>query len=200
MPVIPTAPDLVGSDRPADDGRLIARIAKGDPDALGELYDRYGRVVFGVLYRMLASPEAAEEVVQDAFHSVWRQAGSYRTERGSVRTWLLAISRNAAIDWRRTKGRRVERETAIDEAAGLTDDARVDDQVITSLRAERVRAAVNGLPDEQREVLDLAFWSGLSQTEIAEKTGTPLGTVKSRVRLGMTKLRDRLGDENAGPA
>ena len=200
MLVIPTAPDLVGSDRPADDGRLIARIAKGDPDALGELYDRYGRVVFGVLYRMLASPEAAEEVVQDAFHSVWRQAGSYRTERGSVRTWLLAISRNAAIDWRRTKGRRVERETAIDQAAGLTDDARVDDQVITSLRAERVRAAVNGLPDEQREVLDLAFWSGLSQTEIAEKTGTPLGTVKSRVRLGMTKLRDRLGDEGAGPA
>jgi RNA polymerase sigma-70 factor (ECF subfamily) len=199
MPVIPSAPDLVGSDRPADDGRLIARIAKGDPEALGELYDRYGRVVFGVLYRMLASPEAAEEVVQDAFHSVWRQAGSYRTERGSVRTWLLAISRNAAIDWRRTKGRRVDRETAIDEAAGLTDETRVDEQVITSLRAERVRAAVNGLPAEQREVLDLAFWSGLSQTEIAQKTGTPLGTVKSRVRLGMTKLRDRLSDEGADP-
>ncbi len=197
MPVIPSAPDLVGSDRPADDCRLIARIAGGDADALGELYDRYGRVVFGVLYRMLASPEAAEEVVQDAFHSVWRQAGSYRKDRGAVRTWLLAISRNAAIDWRRTKGRRLERETAIDEAAGFADDSRVEDQVIMNLRAERVRVAVNGLPDEQREVLDLAFWSGLSQTEIAAKTGAPLGTVKSRVRLGMTKLRDRLTNEGS---
>ncbi len=197
MPLIPSAPDLVGSDRPADDGRLIARIAGGDADALGELYDRYGRVVFGVLYRMLASPEAAEEVVQDAFHSVWRQAGSYRKDRGAVRTWLLAISRNAAIDWRRTKGRHLERETALDEAAGLADDSRVEDQVIMNLRAERIRVAVNGLPDEQREVLDLAFWSGLSQTEIAAKTGAPLGTVKSRVRLGMTKLRDRLTNQGS---
>ncbi|MDP9265855.1 MAG: sigma-70 family RNA polymerase sigma factor [Chloroflexota bacterium] len=197
MPVIPSTSDLVGSDRPADDGRLIARIAGGDADALGELYDRHGRVVFGVLYRMLASPEAAEEVVQDAFHSVWRQAGSYRTERGAVRTWLLAIARNAAIDWRRTKGRRLDREAAIDEAGSLTDDSRVDDQVITSLRAERVRIALSGLPAEQREVLGLAFWSGLSQTEIAARTGTPLGTVKSRVRLGMTKLRDRLSDEGS---
>jgi RNA polymerase sigma-70 factor (ECF subfamily) len=170
----------------------VARIARGDPAALGELYDRYGRTVFGVLYRLLGAAEPAEEVAQDAFHAVWRRAATYRPDRGSVRTWLLAIARNAAIDWRRTKGKRLEREAAIDDAAELTEETRVDDRVIESLRAERVRAAVAALPDEQRVVLSLAFWSGLSQTEIAERTGTPLGTVKSRVRLGMSKLRERL--------
>ena len=183
---------VVTSDKVGEDAALLARIASGDPDALGELYDRYGRVVFGVLYRLLGVPEAAEEVTQDAFHAIWRRASTYRADRGAVRTWMLAIARNAAIDWRRTKGKRFEREAAIDEAAELVDEIRVDDRVIANLRAERVRDAVASLPPEQRTVLSLAFWSGLSQTEIAERTGTPLGTVKSRVRLGMIKLRDRL--------
>jgi len=173
----------------------MSRVAGGDADALGELYDHYGRVVFGVIYRMLGSPESAEEVAQNAFHSVWRQASAYRPERGSVRTWLLAIARNAAIDWRRSKGNRMDRETVIDESLVLVDELRVEDRVIASLRAERVRAAVASLPREQREVLSLAFWSGLSQTEIAERTGAPLGTVKSRVRLGMARLREWLEEE-----
>jgi RNA polymerase sigma-70 factor (ECF subfamily) len=188
--------ELVGTDKAGEDVRLMSRIARGEPDALGELYDRYGRVVFGTLYRMLRSPEVAEEVTQNAFHSVWRQARSYRPERGSVRTWLLAITRNAAIDWRRTGGTRVERETAIDDAAELVDEMRVDERVIASLRAERVRAAVALLPREQRDALSLAFWSGLSQSEIAKRTATPLGTVKSRVRLGLAKLRDTLAVED----
>ncbi|CAN5238097.1 sigma-70 family RNA polymerase sigma factor [soil metagenome] len=188
-----TASGLVGRDREAD-ARLVARVAAGDRLALGELYDAYGRVVFGVAYRMLGSPEVAEEVVQDAFHSVWRRAGSYRSERGSARTWLLAIARNAAIDWKRTKGKRVERETAIEAATELVDEARVEDRVIASLQAERLRAALRVLPIEQREALALAFWGGLSQAEIAARTSTPLGTVKSRVRLGMEKLRGRLID------
>ena len=187
--------DVVTSDKADVDGALVARIARGDPAALGELYDRHGRTVFGALYRMLGAPEPAEEVTQDAFHAVWRRAGTYRADRGSVRTWLLAIARNAAIDWRRTKGRRADREAAIDEAAELVEEVRVDDRVIASLRAERVRAAVASLPDEQRVVLSLAFWSGLSQSEIAARTSTPLGTVKSRVRLGMAKLRDQLRPE-----
>ncbi|MGH2473451.1 MAG: sigma-70 family RNA polymerase sigma factor [Candidatus Limnocylindria bacterium] len=173
----------------------MSRVARGDADALGELYDRYGRIVFGVLYRMLGSPESAEEVAQNAFHSVWRQAGGYRPERGSVRTWLLAIARNAAIDWRRSKGNRTARTTAIDDAVVLIDDMLVEERVIASLRAQRVRAAVAALPREQREVLSLAFWSGLSQTEIASRTGAPLGTVKSRVRLGMARLRESLADD-----
>jgi RNA polymerase sigma-70 factor (ECF subfamily) len=178
-----------------DDVKLVERIARGDAEALGELYDRYGRTVFGVLYRMLPGPEAAEEVTQDAFHAVWRQARSYRPERGSVRTWLLAICRNAAIDWRRTRGKRVEREVAIEDASELLSDAKIDERVIAAVRAEQVRKAVGELPVEQREVLALAFWGGYSQTEIAARTNTPLGTVKSRVRLGMNKLRERLVDE-----
>ena len=189
---------VVTSDKAGEDAALLARIAGGDPDALGALYDRYGRVVFGVLYRLLGAPEAAEEVTQDAFHAVWRRAATYRADRGAVRTWLLAIARNAAIDWRRTKGKRIEREAAIDEAAELVEEIRVDERVIARLRAERVREAVASLPEEQRIVLSLAFWSGLSQTEIAERTATPLGTVKSRVRLGMAKLRDRLSLEMEG--
>ncbi len=187
--------DVVPPDKGAEDGRCLKRIAKGDAAALGELYDRYGRVVFGVLYRMLGSPEAAEEVAQDAFHSVWRNARTYRPDRGSVRTWLLAISRNAAIDWRRTKGKRVERETLIEEAAGLVVETLVEDRVGATLRAERVRAAVALLPNEQRQVLTLAFWGGLSQREIAARIGAPLGTVKSRAHLAMSKLRIGLAAE-----
>src|SRR6266542_3280798 len=188
--------DLVATDQAGEDRRLMSRVAGGDADALGELYDRYGRVLFGVIYRMLGSPESAEEVAQNAFHSVWRQAAAYRPERGSVRTWLLAIARNAAIDWRRSSRNRMDRETVIDESFSLVDDLRVEDRVIASARAERVRAAVASLPREQREVLSLAFWSGLSQTEIAKRTGAHLGTVKSRVRLGMERLREWLEEEH----
>ena len=187
-------PRVVVPDK-ADDVKLVERIAGGDADALGELYDRYGRLAFGVLYRMLPRPEAAEEVAQDAFHSIWRQARSYRAERGSVRTWLLAICRNAAIDWRRTRGKRLEREVTIEAAAELLSDAKVDERVVDRLRAEHVRAVVGRLPREQREVLALAFWGGYSQSEIAARTNTPLGTVKSRVRLALNKLRESLEDE-----
>jgi len=182
--VVPTAKTI--------DEELLERIAAGDSGALGELYDTYGRIVFAVIYRMLASPEAAEEVVQDVFHSVWRRASGYQRERGAVRTWLLSISRNAAIDWRRTRGKRLEREVELDAAAALRGDSSVEETVLLTLRAERVRDAVRTLPADQRDVLALAFWGGLTQTEIAERTGTPLGTVKSRVRLGMEKLRERL--------
>jgi RNA polymerase sigma-70 factor (ECF subfamily) len=187
--------DLVATDQASEDRRLMSRVAGGDADALGELYDHYGRVVFGLIYRMLGSPESAEEVSQNAFHSVWRQASAYRAERGSVRTWLLAIARNAAIDWRRSKANRKDRETAIDESLMLVDELRVEDHVIASLRAQRVRAAVASLPREQQEALSLAFWSGLSQSEIATRTGAPLGTVKSRVRLGMARLREWLSSD-----
>ena len=175
-----------------DDVRLLARVADRDADALGALYDRHGRVVFGLLYRMLGSPEAAEEVTQDTFHAVWRRSTTYRAERGPVRTWIIAIARNAAIDWRRTRGKRQQRDATLDEAMALVDDTRVDDRVIASLSGERLRAAVASLPAEQRDALSLAFWSGLTQTEIAARTAVPLGTVKTRIRLAMAKLRERL--------
>lgn len=150
--------------------------------------------MFGVLCVMLPSPEVAEEVVQDAFDAAWRQARTYRHERGSVRTWLLAIARNAAIDWRRTRGQRMARERPLEEAATRA-DPRADELLERALRSSRVRAALATLPPEQREVLVLAFFTGLSQTEIAARTGVPLGTVKGRARLGMAKLRQALAAE-----
>lgn len=175
----------------------MARIGSGDAGALGELYDAYGRIVFAVIYRMLASPEAAEEVTQDVFHSVWRRARDYDTGRGAVRTWLLAIARNAAIDWRRTRGKRLEREVELDAAAAVPEDSSVEGQVMANVRADRIREAVRSLPREQRDVLALAYWGGLTQAEIAHRTGTPLGTVKSRVRLGMEKLREQLAEHRS---
>jgi RNA polymerase sigma factor (sigma-70 family) len=188
--------DVAPNDR--EDAALVARVARGDADALGELYAKHGRVAFVVAHRVVDSAEAAEEVVQDAFQAVWRSARSYASDRGSVRTWLLTIARNAAIDWRRGKGSRMQRDAPLKVAEELPGDERVDERVTIRLRDGRVRAAVLALPDEQRQVLDLAFWGGLSQSEISARTGIPLGTVKSRVRLAMAKLRDGLADEGTG--
>lgn len=186
------------SNRTIDDEQLIVRVAEQDAEALGDLYDRHGRLVFGVLFRMLGSRESAEEVAQDAFHAVWQRASTYRADRGPVRAWLVAIARNKAIDWRRTKGKRQERELQIDAAPELVDASRPDEEALTIIRDERVRAVVAGLPGEQRATLELAYWGGLSQSEIAERTGVPLGTVKSRVRMAMMKLRDQLAGEGVG--
>ena len=187
---------VVSHAEASDDGRCIARIAAGDASALGELYDRYSRVVFGVVLRIVESPEAAEEVAQDVFHAVWRRASTYRRERGSVKGWLFQIARNAAIDWRRTKGRHAAQEES-SEGADLAADMNVEDRVLVNARAEGVRLAVAALPQETREVLALAYWMGLSQSEIAARTGVPLGTVKSRIRSGLQKLRAHLAGEEA---
>ena len=195
--VVRFAPGVVVMDEARDDADVLRRIDGGDAEALGELYGRYGRIVFAVIYRMVASPDAAEEVTQDVFHAVWRRAGTYRSDRGAVRGWLLTIARNAGIDWRRSRASRIAREAPLEDAAQLSDETRVDDRVTVRLRDQRVRAVVGSLPEEQRQVLDLAFWGGLSQTEIAAKTGLPLGTVKSRVRLAMIKLRDGLSSERS---
>jgi RNA polymerase sigma-70 factor (ECF subfamily) len=188
-------PDVV-TDNAADiDRALMARVAARDADALGTLYDRYGRMVFGVLRALLPSPEAAEEVIQDSFHSLWRSAGRYSEARGSVRTWLLAIARNAAIDWQRTKGRRVAHERPLDVVTGVRDT--LADELIerVTLRSQ-VRDALAALPREQREVVVLAYYGGLTQTEIALRTGAPIGTVKGRARLAMDRLRRSLAEES----
>ena len=187
-------PSLVPTDEAELDRALVARCASGDADALGLLYDRYGRVVFGVLHGLLPSPDAAEEVVQDAFHAVWRRARDYDTAKGSVRTWLLAIARNAAIDWLRTRGKRSERERPLEDA-GERADPFAAEFVERAVRSDRVRAALAALPAEQREVIVLAYYLGYTQDEIARRTKAPVGTVKGRARLAMLKLRDTLAEE-----
>ncbi len=187
-------PDVVTDAEAELDRALVARVAARDADALGALYDRYGRLMFGVLRALLPTPEAAEEVIQDAFHSVWRSAASYTPARGAVRTWLFAIARNAGIDWLRTKGRRISSERSLDTASELR-DVRADELLESVSLRTGVRDALGALPAEQREVVVLAFYGGMTQTEIAARTGAPLGTVKSRARLALARLRDSLAEE-----
>jgi RNA polymerase sigma-70 factor (ECF subfamily) len=151
-------------------------------------------VAFGLAQAMLGDPEAAEEVVQDVFERVWREARSYRPERGSVRTWLLAIARNAAIDRYRRTGSKRARETALDEGAERA-DPEAEAVLERAVRSDRVRAALDQLPPDQRTVIALSFYGGFAQSEIAARLGIPLGTVKGRARLALAKLRGTLADE-----
>jgi RNA polymerase sigma-70 factor (ECF subfamily) len=151
-------------------------------------------VAFGLAQAMLGEPEAAEEVVQDVFERIWREARSYRAERGSVRTWLLAIARNAAIDRYRRTGSKRGKETSLDESAERA-DPEAEALLDRAVRSERVRAALRDLPPEQRTVISLSFYGGLAQSEIASRLGIPLGTVKGRARLALSKLRGALADE-----
>jgi RNA polymerase sigma-70 factor (ECF subfamily) len=197
-PLQPFAPTIValppaGRDEPATveptDELLLARIARRDLAALDTFYARYSRVAFSVAYHVLCNAESAEDVVQEVFLTVWRRADSYIAGRGSARTWLLSIVRHRAIDVARARAARPQG-TPLDEVIGLA--APDDDPSAEALRrieAANVRAALDCLPIAQREVVELAFFSGLSYPEIAEQTGVPLGTVKSRMRLALERLR-----------
>lgn len=173
------------------DGDLLEAIAQGDERSLASLYDRYHRLAFSLALRVVNDRGRAEDVVQDAFLSVWRKAGSYSVARGSVKTWLTSIVRNRAIDVVRAR-----RESDGDDEAvllGLRDSSpSIIEQVTASLDRDTVRAAITVLPVEQRSAIAMAYFEGRSHSEIAGMTGLPLGTVKSRIRLGMHRLRDEL--------
>lgn len=182
-------------DGPSDD-EVIAAIARGDHDALGVLYDRYHRLAMGVAYRVLNDHGASEDVVHDAFLTVWRRGDSFNPSRGNVRSWLLTIVRNAAIDRRRGRHARALQDTPLDDVAFLlaSEKEAIFASVAASVEAERVHAALIELPAEQREAIELAYFRGLTQHEIAAQTGAALGTVKGRMRLGLRKLRSSLFD------
>lgn len=182
------------------ESELMARLRSGDDAALGELYDRYSGPAFALALRMLGERGVAEDVVQEAFLSVWRRASTFDTERGSVRAWLLSIVRNAAIDRTRGRNRQRQGDVALDDVAYRLAADDVWSEVAQRLERERVRAALRELPAEQRETLELAYFGGMTQAEIAARTGEPLGTVKSRARLGLRRLERllRAGYEN-GP-
>ncbi len=175
-----------------DDGAVLESIAKSDPDALVMLYDRYGRLAFGLAYRILGDAATAEEVVQDAFMNVWRKAESFDAERGNTRTWLLSIVRNRAIDQLRGRYGRQRDEIDFEKLEPVLSGQDLWTEVVRGLRAEAVRGAIIDLPDEQRSAIELAYFEGLTHREIAEKTGIPLGTIKSRLRLGLRKLHETL--------
>ena len=179
------------------DESLLSRLARKDAAAFDALYTRHGRAAFALAYRVLNDPEAAEDVVQEAFLTVWRRAESYQQERGSARAWLLTVVRNRSIDYIRAREARPRIAGDLEEVsrvAAAGDDPA--DDVLRRVEGVAVRAALAELPPEQREAVELAFFSGLSYSEIAERTGAPLGTVKSRMRLAMVRLRGVLVAED----
>jgi len=174
------------------DRAVLVRVAAGDLDALEELYDRYKTMAYSIAYRITADATLAEDVVQDAFLGAWRNAARYIEGRGSVKTWLLAIVHHRAID--AIRRRRPTTELPEQEAAPPP-QFQVPDvwaEVSASLDADTVRGALDVLTDPQREAIELAYFGGLTQQEIADRTGTPLGTIKSRMRLGLLAMRRAL--------
>lgn len=175
------------------DEALLERLSRKDLAALDALYARYSRVAFGLAYRVLSNPEAAEDAVQEAFLTVWRRAESFQASRGNVRAWLLTVVRNRAIDVLRARESRPKVVASLEDirsVAAMDDDPA--DSALRQVEASAVRAALAALPPEQRETVELAFFSGLSYPEVAQRTGTPLGTVKSRMRLALERLRGLL--------
>src|SRR5207248_8546758 len=176
----------------SSDGDLVRAIARGDESALAEVYDRYRLILFGLVMRILHDRAEAEDVLQEAFLQVWRRAGDFDEARGRAFTWLVTISRSRALDRLRAAGSRARlAEEAAQEPADEVGDAALD--ALNSEKSTIVRNALAQLTDEQRKVLLLAYFEGLTQTEIAERLGDPLGTVKTRMRSGLIKLRELLG-------
>ena len=181
-----------------DDAALMSQVAQAQSAALSELYDRYGRMVFSLAFRITGSNETAEEVTQDVFVQVWRFAEHYDPQQGKLTTWLSSVTRNRAIDILRQQNVRPEghADSLDDDLFGFNDsasEAAVEPSVELRLQREQVRQALEQLPEEQRRVLALAFFMGMTQQEISVKLNQPLGTVKTRIRLGMIKLKSLLG-------
>jgi RNA polymerase sigma-70 factor, ECF subfamily len=178
-----------------DDARLIELIVHSQTDALAELYDRYNRLVYGLAFNAVRDQAAAEEITQDVFMRVWNKAATYRSEQGKVITWLANIARYRSIDILRHQKIRPEGHSlSWDEIPFFDppDSQNVEAEVEQSHEAKRIRRALSMLPKEQCDALALAYFRGYTQEKIAEVLGEPLGTVKTRIRLGMLKLRQIL--------
>jgi RNA polymerase sigma-70 factor (ECF subfamily) len=179
----------VSTFQPTDED-LLARVAGGDRDAFGDLYRRYARAVLGLALRRLGDRGRAEDAVQEAFASIWRSARSYRRERGPVAPWLYTVARNAIAD----RGR-ARIETPVEPADTPSDSPGPADRAEQAWVSWRVHRALEELPETERSVLELAYWSGLSQSEISDFLGIPLGTVKTRTRSGLRRLAEELEGE-----
>jgi RNA polymerase sigma-70 factor (ECF subfamily) len=167
--------------------------ARSEQTALGELYDRYGRPAYGLALRVLRDESLAEDAVQEAFLALWRTASRFVPERGKASTWILTLVHRRAVDLVRREERR--RADALDDAHVPVDSVGgADDEAWLRLQREQVQAALRQLPDQQREALELAYYGGFTQSELAERLGQPLGTIKTRMFTGLARLRVLLGD------
>ncbi|GGA55498.1 DNA-directed RNA polymerase sigma-70 factor [Edaphobacter acidisoli] len=177
---------LVAPSTPSSetDAALLGRVQKGDEQAMAVLYDRYSKVVYSVALRVLRDPAAAEDVLQEVFMQVWRNPTGFEAARGSMGGWLAVVARNRSIDALRRK-----RPMDQVEAIALASNYNLADEAERNSMVERARSVMVRLPLEQRKTLEMAFFDGLTHTEIAEMTGDPLGTVKTRIRSGLASLR-----------
>jgi RNA polymerase sigma factor (sigma-70 family) len=176
------------------DEALVALVARGEESALAELYDRVGRVAYGLAYRVLRDESLAEDAVQEGFLALWRTAAAFRAERAKASTWILTLVHRRAVDLVRREERR-RAEPIGDETAGEVGATESTEEAAwLRFERERVQAALGQLPDVQREALELAYYGGFSQSELAERLGVPLGTIKSRMFAGLARLRELLDD------
>jgi RNA polymerase sigma-70 factor (ECF subfamily) len=172
------------------DEDLISLVQRRDSEAFAALYDRHSRAAYSLAYRMMGERQAAEDLVQDAFLKVWRAAGSYRAERGSVRTWLLSIVHNRGIDQLRSLASRRRTQDRVEATAPRSQPSEAFAESWRNSQREQVREALKTLPPEQLKILELAYFAGYTHVEIAELLELPLGTVKGRMRLGLKKVKD----------
>jgi RNA polymerase sigma-70 factor (ECF subfamily) len=202
LPVVPSADQPVSwsmrkHHAHLSDEALVALVARGDESALAELFDRVGRVAYGLAFRVLRDDRLAEDAVQEAFLAVWRTAAAFRAERAKASTWILTLVHRRAVDVvRREERRRVE---PLDEATrDAATSSSAEEAAWLGFERQRVHGALKQLPDAQREAIELAYYGGYSQSELAEKLGLPLGTIKSRMFAGLARLRELLDGAEEG--
>jgi RNA polymerase sigma-70 factor, ECF subfamily len=184
------------AQKSGDESLLLVQIARKDQTALAKLYDRYGRASYALAYKILGSQEEAEEVVLDVFSQIWQKATSYDTSRSRVDTWLFMLTRSRAIDRLRVLQRTFRATQACLEEAKIPTShiAEPMEDAMFKERSEQIKTALEKLPAEQRQAIELAYFQGLTCAAIAVKTGIPIGTIKTRMRLGISKLRQTLSE------
>ena len=178
------------------DEDLMSLLEDGDAGAFAALYDRHSRAAYSLSYRMMGDRQAAEDLTQDAFLKVWRSAGGFRSERGSVRTWILSIVHNRGIDQLRSLASRRRTQDKVEQSAPRSQPSEAFTETWRNRQREQIREALDTLPAEQLKILELAYFSGYTHVEISNLLDIPLGTVKGRMRLGLKKIRDYFGQRD----